>query len=197
MMVSNAVLGGLADTTAQLITAIRENSLRKIGGPNPIDDPVATEIHELDKVVHPEGTELVPDAETLPPPFDLPRLSRFMAYGFCMAPLQFKWFQFLSKAFPISKGISSGVALQQTAKRVSMDQLIFAPLGLGVFFTAMTLAEGGGTTQVQHKLRDMYLPSLKANYVIWPAVQLINFRLMPVQFQLVSLDLRCEKEGPS
>lgn len=50
----------------------------------------------------------------------------------------------------------------------------------------MTVAEGGGRRAVMSKLRDMYVPTLKANYAVWPAVQVINFRLMPVQFQLVS-----------
>jgi Mpv17 / PMP22 family len=31
----------------------------------------------------------------------------------------------------------------------------------------------------------MYIPTLKANFIVWPAVQIVNFRLMPVQFQLV------------
>lgn len=39
---------------------------------------------------------------------------------------------------------------------------------------------------MSHKLRDMYLPTLKANFMVWPAVQMINFRIMPIQFQLVS-----------
>lgn len=50
----------------------------------------------------------------------------------------------------------------------------------------MTIAEGGGKRAVTHKLRDMYLPTLKANYMVWPAVQLLNFRVIPLQFQLVS-----------
>ncbi len=49
----------------------------------------------------------------------------------------------------------------------------------------MTVTEGGGRRAVQNKLRDMYIPTLKANFMVWPAVQIINFRLMPVQFQLV------------
>ena len=49
----------------------------------------------------------------------------------------------------------------------------------------MTVAEGGGRRAVSHKLRDMYLPTLKANFMVWPLVQIINFRLMPLQFQLV------------
>jgi hypothetical protein len=51
----------------------------------------------------------------------------------------------------------------------------------------MTIAEGGGRRAVSHKLRDMYLPTLKANFMVWPLVQMINFRLMPLQFQLVSI----------
>ena len=51
----------------------------------------------------------------------------------------------------------------------------------------MTVAEGGGRRAVQNKLRDMYVPTLKANFMVWPAVQMINFRLMPMQFQLVCL----------
>lgn len=38
-----------------------------------------------------------------------------------------------------------------------------------------------------HKFRDVYLPTLKANFVLWPAVQILNFRVIPIQFQIVSL----------
>lgn len=59
-------------------------------------------------------------------------------------------------------------------------------IGIATFFTVMTIAEGGGRRAVSHKLRDMYLPTLKANFMVWPLVQIINFRIMPIQFQLVS-----------
>lgn len=50
----------------------------------------------------------------------------------------------------------------------------------------MTVAEGGDKNAVLRKFRDVYVPSLKANYIVWPAVQIINFRLMPIQYQIVS-----------
>jgi protein Mpv17 len=184
MMVTNAVLGGIADTVAQSITAIRERALRKHPG-SPLDpkaDAVAIEIHDLDRKNPFNDRDLVPESKLLPPPFDFERLTRFMAYGFCMAPLQFRWFKFLEKSFPITKTAAFGPAV----KRVVFDQLVFAPFGLACFFTAMTVAEGGGRRAVETKLRDMYVPTLKANFMLWPAVQVINFRLMPVQFQLVS-----------
>lgn len=54
MMVSNAILGGMADATAQTITAVRENALRKTGGVTK-NDPLAREIHELDKAQEAAG----------------------------------------------------------------------------------------------------------------------------------------------
>lgn len=60
--------------------------------------------------------------------------------------------------------------------------------GLAVFFTFMTVAEGGGKRAVLQKFQDVYIPALKANYIVWPAVQMINFRLLPIQFQIVGHD---------
>ncbi|KEY72365.1 hypothetical protein S7711_01045 [Stachybotrys chartarum IBT 7711] len=179
MMVTNAILGGIADTVAQTITSVRQRAVRKPGGVSK-DDGFAIEIHELDRKNPLLDHDLIPDSKLLPPPFDFERLTRFMGYGFCMAPVQFKWFQLLSRVFPMTKANAFGPAM----KRVAFDQLVFAPIGVGIFFTVMTVAEGGGKRAVSNKLRDMYVPTLKANYLVWPAVQIVNFRLMPVQFQL-------------
>lgn len=59
-------------------------------------------------------------------------------------------------------------------------------LGLVCFFTFMTVAEGGGRRAVVRKFRDVYVPTLKANFMLWPAVQVLNFRVVPIQFQIVS-----------
>jgi Mpv17 / PMP22 family len=103
-----------------------------------------------------------------------------MAYGFLMAPIQFQWFGFLSRTFPITKSSGTVPAVQ----RVAMDQLIFAPIGLSIFFTFMTIAEGGGKRAIFKKFQDVYLPALRANYMVWPAVQILNFRTVPIQFQI-------------
>lgn len=50
----------------------------------------------------------------------------------------------------------------------------------------MTVAEGGGRRAVTKKFQDVYIPALKANFLIWPAVQMLNFRVIPIQFQIVS-----------
>jgi protein Mpv17 len=103
-----------------------------------------------------------------------------MAYGFLMTPLQFWWYGRLSKWFPVTSARGTIPALQ----RVAMDQLLFAPCSLAWFFTFMTVAEGGEKRHLVKKMQDIYLPTLRANYILWPAVQVINFRFMPLSFQI-------------
>lgn len=176
-MVTNAVLGGIADTVAQTITAFRMRSMKRSVDPD--SGVISIEIQDFDKEKPPQWGELG-YAKNRPAPFDFERLTRFMAYGFFMAPIQFQWFRFLSRAFPITKTSATGPAM----KRVAVDQLMFAPFGLFCFFTFMTLAEGGGRRALMNKFRDVYLPTLKANFILWPAVQVLNFRVVPIQFQI-------------
>ncbi|KAJ5777398.1 hypothetical protein N7520_000644 [Penicillium odoratum] len=175
-MVTNAVLGGVADTVAQLITAFR---LRKQQRSQEDNDFISIEIEDWDKTKSPAVGEIGYVKNALPP-FDFERLTRFMAYGFFMAPIQFQWFGFLSRAFPLTKANPTTPVF----KRVAFDQLIFAPFGLACFFSYMTIAEGGGKRALTQKFRDVYLPTLKANFVLWPAVQILNFRVIPIQFQI-------------
>ncbi|MBZ6431766.1 MAG: hypothetical protein LBE64_11965 [Acinetobacter pittii] len=114
------MLGGVADTVAQLITAFRTRRPPTSG-----DDFLSIEIPDLDKQKPPAVGELG-YVRSSSPPFDFERLTRFMAYGFFMAPVQFQWFGFLSRAFPLTKKNPTAPAF----KRVAFDQFIFAPFGM-------------------------------------------------------------------
>ncbi|KAJ5599373.1 hypothetical protein N7450_000440 [Penicillium hetheringtonii] len=169
-MVTNAVLGGVADTVAQLITAFQTRSQQRSEGG---DGFISIEFSDFDKEKPPAVGEFG-YAQRSPSPFDFERLTRFMAYGF------FLWPPCSSSAFPLTKKNPTAPVF----KRVAFDQFIFAPFGLACFFTYMTIAEGGGKRALTQKFRDVYLPTLKANFVLWPAVQILNFRVIPIQFQI-------------
>lgn len=184
----------------------RRDSMGPQGADGHKDDFFNVEIHELEgKVPWPNEPDLLsPKAQkVLPPPFDFERMVRFMAYPCIMAPVQLRWFSFLNSTFPI--GVAGASNTFAALKRVAFDQFIFAPvgmictlkstlvqiytdkcLGLGCFFAFMTVCEGGGKRAITRKFQDVYVPALKANFIVWPAVQLINFRIMPIQFQIVS-----------
>ncbi|KAI9722785.1 MAG: hypothetical protein M1828_004481 [Chrysothrix sp. TS-e1954] len=171
-MITNAILGGVADTTAQTLTSFRRRQALRHAS--------QMEVFDLDRK-SPIDTPLDQSTRDLPPPFDFERMTRFMSFGFLWAVIQYQWYGFLSRSFPITKG---GAATMSALKRVAFDQFIAAPVGLALFFTFMTVAEGGGRRAVGRKFQDVFLPALKANYILWPAIQIVNFRLMPLQFQI-------------
>ena len=116
------MLGGIADTVAQSLTAIRAKKIqRNIYLGRDISDGI--EMPDYNEKYY-SADSIIPH-KNVPPRFDFERLTRFMSYGFIMSPAQFQWFGFLSRAFPITKQSAAIPAL----KRVAFDQLIFAPIG--------------------------------------------------------------------
>lgn len=62
--------------------------------------------------------------------------------------------------------------------RMHMDS---APLGLALFTGTMGYMERGTLDGVKAKFHEMYIPALLANWQLWPLVQLVNFRYMPLK----------------
>ncbi|KAL1915806.1 uncharacterized protein VTP21DRAFT_6194 [Calcarisporiella thermophila] len=111
--------------------------------------------------------------------YDVARTGRFALFGFGIAPILGKWYEFLEKRFPLGKAVAGA-----TLRRVCADQILWAPVGLALFFTYMPLAEGKGFVGVRERFADAYLPGLQANYTVWPLVQFINFRFMPLRYRV-------------
>ncbi|KAI7820783.1 hypothetical protein BC939DRAFT_425626 [Gamsiella multidivaricata] len=133
--------------------------------------------------------------------FDFARMGRFMLYNFSVAPIIHGWYTVLDKKFPIQStsnpAVSSVAATKIPApnskfvqtmtpalKRMVGDQVLFAPVGLALLFSGLTVLEGGGIEEIKDKLNSTYIDALKANYAVWPLVQLVNFSVMPLQLRL-------------
>ena len=70
--------------------------------------------------------------------------------------------------------------------RVAADQLVFAPTFIGVFLSSMAVMEGGSPPD---KLSKSYVPALTANYALWPFVQLVNFKFVPLHHRVLVVNL--------
>lgn len=66
--------------------------------------------------------------------------------------------------------------------RVGLDQLLFTPTNLALFLSSMALMEGGSPRE---KLSTTYLGALQSNWMIWPAVQVVNFKFVPLQHRVL------------
>ncbi|KAI7858804.1 hypothetical protein BDC45DRAFT_433149 [Circinella umbellata] len=160
LCITNGILGALSDGLAQAIT-YRNNHAQQL--------PEQLKQHREDWPPQPK--------------YDVYRTFRFALYNFSIAPLVGKWYMVLDKYFPMP-GVGKPGRDLVAIKRMVTDQAIFAPSSLVMFFTVMGLIESGNWQGVQEKFRDAYSTALLANYSVWPLVQLINFKIMPLQYRL-------------
>lgn len=92
-----------------------------------------------------------------------------------------KWFNFLDKTVRIPSSKNAEIVA-----RVACDQLIFAPSNLAVFLTTMSVLEG---SDPRAKLGNSYWTGLSTNWTVWPAVQLANFKLVPLEHRLLVVNI--------
>ncbi|KIW72435.1 hypothetical protein PV04_00629 [Phialophora macrospora] len=112
---------------------------------------------------------------------DLARTARMCTYGgLVFGPAATKWYGFLQKNINLKSHNAT------IAARVLADQTLFATCNLAFFLSTMSVLEG---TDPKEKLAKSYLPGLKANWAIWPAVQAVNFKLVPLEHRVLVVNI--------
>ncbi|XP_077528782.1 mitochondrial inner membrane protein Mpv17-like isoform X2 [Haemaphysalis longicornis] len=79
-------------------------------------------------------------------------------------------------------GSTGGGAM--VVKKVLLDQGVFTPVFIPSFLTTLGALQGRSWEGIKDMVRTDYLPILKANYMLWPAAQLINFRFVPLAYRV-------------
>lgn len=77
--------------------------------------------------------------------------------------------------------------------RVGLDQAILAPTNLFVFLSSMAIMEGSDPSK---KIESTYWNALSKNWMLWPFVQAVNFKFVPLHHRVlvvnvVSLGMSC------
>ncbi|KAF8472711.1 hypothetical protein BDZ91DRAFT_445755 [Kalaharituber pfeilii] len=113
---------------------------------------------------------------------DYSRTFRMGFYGgFIFGPMVVHWYRLLERSikFPGRQNLD-------IAARVAADQLIFTPVNMVFFFSGMSLMEGGSLSE---KLKTSYTSTLLTNWMVWPVVQLVNFKFVPLNHRLLVVNL--------
>ncbi|GAA5939908.1 Mpv17/PMP22 family protein [Sporobolomyces koalae] len=76
------------------------------------------------------------------------------------------------------------VSLKALLKRVAADQVGMAPISLLIFLFSMSLLEGLDGDETREKIKNNYWPILFVNWQVWPLLQLINFRYVPLKYRV-------------
>ena len=95
-------------------------------------------------------------------------------------PAATTWFKFLQHKIVLPNKNLEIVA------RVGADQIFFASTNLFVFLSSMAIMEG---TSPKDKLEKTYWTALQKNWMVWPFVQAINFKLIPLHHRVLVVNV--------
>jgi protein Mpv17 len=95
-------------------------------------------------------------------------------------PAATTWFKFLQNKVILKNKNTEILA------RVACDQGIFAGTNLFVFLSSMAIMEG---TSPKEKLEKSYWTALTKNWMVWPFVQAINFKLVPLHHRVLVVNV--------
>ncbi|CAG0882778.1 unnamed protein product [Cyprideis torosa] len=119
------------------------------------------------------------------PTYEWQRGLRFFCIGsFFFAPGIKIWYSVLDRFV----GMKSTPRIVVT--KVSLDQLFFAPVLLALFLSLMQCINGEcSRPAVEKTLRADYWDVLATNWSLWPAVQLVNFYIVPAEFRILVVQI--------
>ncbi|TVU49111.1 hypothetical protein EJB05_00403, partial [Eragrostis curvula] len=161
-VVSSGLLWGLGDSGAQTVTHYSAPPDRRAR--NPEDEDKEFKI-------------------------DWKRVGITSSFGFAfVGPVGHYWYEYLDRSI---RRRYLPDTFKFVASKVAADDLLFGPLDLILFFAYVGLASGRSVEQVKDDVKRDFLPALVVGETVWPAVQIANFRFIPVRYQLLYVNLFC------
>ncbi|KAG2594705.1 protein Mpv17 isoform X2 [Panicum virgatum] len=120
---------------------------------------------------------------------DWRRVAITSSFGFAfVGPVGHYWYEYLDRF--IRRRFQPNT-FKFVASKVAADGFLFGPLDLLLFFSYVGLGQGRSVEQVKEDVKRDFIPALVLGGMIWPAVQIANFRFIPVRYQLLYVNLFC------
>lgn len=164
--ISTAIIIGTGDVVSQLFDHFK-NAEQKDGG-QPDDSTSTRQQFKWDRM----------------------RTAKMCSWGCIIGPAMHGWYLLLERMFPAAVSAAAGAVsrrqqVRQAVKKLTVDQVGFAPVSIAVFLTYMGAIENRDwQTETKPKIAKEWLPTLLMNYTIWPLVQLFNFSIVPLHHQV-------------
>lgn len=110
---------------------------------------------------------------------DLMRTGRFFLVGcIYVGPVLTMWYIRVDKIVPKAASFRG-------VKMMLVDQLAFAPIFIPGLLATVGSIQGQSIKEIKGTIEKDYFSILLTNWMLWPAAQLINFNLVPIQFRVV------------
>eukprot|EP01117_Protostelium_nocturnum_P000132 TRINITY_DN1020_c0_g1_i1.p1 TRINITY_DN1020_c0_g1~~TRINITY_DN1020_c0_g1_i1.p1 ORF type:complete len:201 (+),score=53.86 TRINITY_DN1020_c0_g1_i1:137-739(+) len=137
------------------------------------------------------------------PSFDWSRALKVLPYYAVMMPIAHFWYKFLDALFERrrqrqknedegkAEKPKTGLAVIDSTvlKKLALDELIFDPFCIVLFYSVVGLLERKSLSQIGQKIRKEYWETQLMSWRLWPAVQLINFAFVPGDFRILFVNV--------
>ncbi|CAG4962576.1 unnamed protein product [Colias eurytheme] len=110
--------------------------------------------------------------------YDFKRTMHMGFSGAAVGVLCHHWYKVLDR-FIIGK------TTDMVIKKLLLDQLIFSPIMIVTFFGSLALLEDNPVDNFKDEVKDKFVTLYKAEWMVWPPAQIINFYFLPTRFRVL------------
>lgn len=119
-------------------------------------------------------------------PFDAARNLRLATFGLVFGgPAGHLWHRALDARFVAPAVRGSASQFRVVFSKLACDQLLFAPLATALLFVFLKVTEGGTPVEAAAFCAENWWRTLKANWMLWPAANLIAFAMIPQDLRIL------------
>lgn len=113
--------------------------------------------------------------------FDWHRLLRMTIVGTLYGPLHHYYYGWVDRILPKSDGKS-------VFNKIMLDQFVASPLFIVSYFYSAGILEGGSIKDCNNELKFKFFTIYKADWIVWPPCQFINFYYLPLQYRVLYIN---------
>lgn len=114
--------------------------------------------------------------------FDMKRFITLSLFGFLYhGPSGHYFYNWLDKTIP-------GTEAKVVALKVLIDQTMWCPIFMTVFFTYLGLVNGDSMNVIVKKVKTDLLSACQGSWKVWPLVHAVNFKFISTKHRLVFIN---------
>lgn len=88
------------------------------------------------------------------------------------APFSLWWYRWLDKFLP-------GIDKRSVLKKILLNQIVAGLPSIPIFYGATSALQGNSVEESWREVKDKFIPTCMTGMVYWPAVQSVNFMMVP------------------
>lgn len=112
---------------------------------------------------------------------DLKRVARMTAVGTLQGPMHHYFYGWVDRIMP-------GTDAKTVFNKIMLDQFVASPLFILSYFYPAGLLEGRSVAECNTELGKKFLVVYKADWLIWPPCQFINFYFLPLRYRVLYIN---------